>query len=547
MPLKTAIHRQIWPIAAAVAIYGIVFAIQLGQINRYTGGHQLYPLDDVYIHAAVAKNLLLHHVYGVSRYQSSFPSSSILWPFILVIAFAVVGVKAYVPLALNVVFSMLCLWVADRLLTRLSSTIEPTGRFLCLALLVLGVPLLGLSFEGMEHVLHIFATLCLLDCYARMQLDPSLKPRIALALAAACATGVRYESLFVVLMLLLLLLWRRDWAAAALMALGSVAPVVAFGLFAHRHGGTFLPASLLVKTSSAQQLALMGGVIKLFSPYALLSGITLAFVATVVAALCLSLESVREARTVSDLLWVLAGTFLIHAQVAQFGWLFRYEAYLLATSVVLVFAASGFLSRLNSVSFLTSKRSATAIVAVLFVFAFSGRAESMLAGIPRNTAAIYEQQYQTARFLAAYYSNQVIGLNDIGAPDFFADIRCVDLFGLASGEIASLKRSGEFNRAAIERVATERRLRVAILYPELFPNEIPYAWIPVSDMTVTNLPGKVQLGQRHVTFYASDAAEAAKLLSNVEQFRLQLPPGVLITPLPAPHPSMAAGLRNTLR
>src|ERR1700761_6673461 len=134
-----------WPLATAIALYGLVFVLQLQMIVSYTGGRQLYPLDDVYIHAAVAKNLLLHHVYGISPGHFSFPSSSILWPFILVAAFALVGIKAYVPLALNALFALLYLALADRFMRVLSNTILPGTRFCSLVLLVLGVPLVGLS------------------------------------------------------------------------------------------------------------------------------------------------------------------------------------------------------------------------------------------------------------------------------------------------------------------------------------------------------------------------------------------------------------------
>ena len=180
------------------------------------------------------------------------------------------------------------------------------------------------------------------------------------------------------------------------------------------------------------------------------------------------------------------------------------------------------------------------LTASLLLVALTGRAKSMLVGIPRDAAAVYEQQYQTARFLAAFYPHQAIGLNDIGAPDFFADIDCIDLFGLASSDVARLRRAGQFDRLAVERVTQEKRLRVAVLYPEFFSNEIPYTWIPVSSMVVTNLPGKVQLGERRVTLYAPNPHEAAELLAHLRSFRNQLPPGVeLTTPSAMPTGSMA--------
>jgi hypothetical protein len=519
-----------WPLVAAVAAYISVSAVQLYQIIRLTGGRQLYPLDDVYIHAAVAKNLLLHHVYGVSPLHSSFPSSSIVWPFILLAVFATVGIKAFVPLALNVVFALVFLALADHVLRALAETISPYARFLCLLLLVLGVPLVGLSFEGMEHVLHGLAILALLFAYNREQIYRNTRWRFLLTVAASFAVAVRYESLFAVLLICLLLAWRGEWAIGLMVAISSLVPVVAFGLFAHAHGSAFLPSSVLLKTSSAEQLSILTGIRKLFSTYALLSGISVCFLTSVVLTVYLFVRPPKGQRPLRDLLLILTGMFVIHAQVAQFGWLFRYEAYLLATSIVLAFAATEVLTSQSRPAPSPFRwHSPRAVTMILLTVALAGRGESMLIGIPRNAAAIYEQQYQTARFLAAFYPHQAIGLNDIGAPDFFADIECVDLLGLASNNVAQLRRSGGFNREAVARVSREQGIRVAVLYPELFPDEIPYSWIPVSNMVVTNLPGKVQLGQRRVTLYAPNLQEAARLLHNITQFQGQLPPGVEVT------------------
>jgi hypothetical protein len=166
-----------------------------------------------------------------------------------------------------------------------------------------------------------------------------------------------------------------------------------------------------------------------------------------------------------------------------------------------------------------------AFVSIL-ALALAGRGASMLRGIPRNAQAIYQQQYQTAHFLAMYYPGQVIGLNDIGAPDFYADIRTIDLLGLASSDVAQQRRSGRFSRDTVAALAQQQRIRIAALYPGLFENQIPRDWIPVSTFDVSDLPGKVQLGERRVTLYATSASEATELAQHIEEFRSQLPQGV---------------------
>jgi hypothetical protein len=519
--------KKKWPLWTTIVLYAAVFAIQLFEVFQLTQGRQLYPLDDVYIHAAVAKNLLLHHVYGVTSFRYSFPCSSILWPFVVALGFALVGVKAWVPLALNALFSVLYLVLADRLLKLLAPAISARLRFACLLLLVLGVPLVGLSFEGMEHILQAVAILLLLYCYHRAQAYQTVRWWMLLALSAAFAVSVRYESLFPVLIITLLLFWRREWAGAMLVGSCALLPVVAFGIFAIRHGSTFLPAPLLLKTSSATQTSAFTAARNLFAQYAILSGISVCFLISAAVLIYLFRHPVERTRPLRDLFLILFGTFLLHAQLAQFGWLFRYEAYLLATTIVLACAASAILlDQPHAPSSTAGHRQKVGFAAVLAV-ALAGRGESMLRGVPRNARAIYEQQYQTARFLAAFYPGQVVGLNDIGAPDFYADIRCVDLLGLGSSDVALLRRNGQFTRQAVADLAQRRGIRIAALYPGMFAGRIPDTWIPVSTLVVTD-PGKVQLGERRVTLYATSGTEAAELAQHLQQFRSQLPSGVQV-------------------
>ncbi len=47
-----------------------------------------------------------------------------------------------------------------------------------------------------------------------------------------------------------------------------------------------------------------------------------------------------------------------------------------------------------------------------------------------------------ALFLKDFYAGNVVAANDMGAINYIADIRCLDLYGLASMEVADLKRAG---------------------------------------------------------------------------------------------------------
>ncbi len=40
--------------------------------TQHTQGEIIYPLDDTYIHMAVAKNFVEHHVWGITQYAFRF-------------------------------------------------------------------------------------------------------------------------------------------------------------------------------------------------------------------------------------------------------------------------------------------------------------------------------------------------------------------------------------------------------------------------------------------------------------------------------------------
>ncbi|MCR4400347.1 MAG: hypothetical protein NUV35_05650, partial [Syntrophomonadaceae bacterium] len=69
-------------------------------------GMLVYALDDAYIHMAVAKNLILHHVWGVTAGHFSSSTSSLLWPSLLAALFAIFGINDSIPLVLNAILAL---------------------------------------------------------------------------------------------------------------------------------------------------------------------------------------------------------------------------------------------------------------------------------------------------------------------------------------------------------------------------------------------------------------------------------------------------------
>src|SRR5258708_3583219 len=83
-------------LAAALATLGHVLWLWRA-ILRETGGAIAYPLDDPFIHLALARHLAFDGVYGVTKYAFTSASSSVAWPFALAALMKVFGNHAMLP------------------------------------------------------------------------------------------------------------------------------------------------------------------------------------------------------------------------------------------------------------------------------------------------------------------------------------------------------------------------------------------------------------------------------------------------------------------
>ncbi|GAG74496.1 unnamed protein product [marine sediment metagenome] len=60
-----------------------------------------------------------------------------------------------------------------------------------------------------------------------------------------------------------------------------------------------------------------------------------------------------------------------------------------------------------------------------------------------------------ALFLQKYYKGECIGVNDIGAINYYADIDCLDLWGLSNVEVAIAKLSRTWDTEMISNITKE--------------------------------------------------------------------------------------------
>src|SRR5580658_2443457 len=92
------------PFMIAAAVYAAITNAILIASVKATDGHFIYPLDDVYINMAMAKNVALHGVWGISPYQFTSSTSTPLFVLLLSAIYRVVGPSTYAPLLISWAF-----------------------------------------------------------------------------------------------------------------------------------------------------------------------------------------------------------------------------------------------------------------------------------------------------------------------------------------------------------------------------------------------------------------------------------------------------------
>jgi hypothetical protein len=148
--------------------------------------------------------------------------------------------------------------------------------------------------------------------------------------------------------------------------------------------------------------------------------------------------------------------------------------------------------------------------------------------VPTASRNIYEQHYQMGKFISKYYNNSTIALNDIGTCNYFADVGCVDFWGLGDIDISRARRSGYFNEQYIREVCEINGVNIAIVYDTWFEENgkviLPGEWVKVGNWEIND---NVITGGDVVSFYAVNEVKKLKLTYTLKQFSDELPKTVI--------------------
>ena len=150
--------RRHWPLVASLLLLWAIIAAILKVSLEQNQGQIIYDVDDPYIHMAIAKNLVEHGVWGITKYEFSSSSSSIIWPLLLFISYSLFGINDATPFIINIVVVTCTVVAMYLILVKYSLHIPRVVLFVLVSVIIFATPIPALVFSGHEHVLHTMLT-----------------------------------------------------------------------------------------------------------------------------------------------------------------------------------------------------------------------------------------------------------------------------------------------------------------------------------------------------------------------------------------------------
>lgn len=519
-------------------------------------GKIVYALDDAYIHMAIAKNFSQKGVWGVTRYEFSSSSSSILYSLLLSLIF-LFGPNEIVPLIINLIFANLLIIFIHFILKK--NGLPSYAILLALILLIFFIPIPFLIFTGMEHIIQILINLMFVYLASIILIDENIQYRQIISkqkdsliiqdkfffLIIPLVTMIRFEGMFFIFIISLLFLVRRKIFYSGLVILLGFLPIIIFGLISMSYGWYFFPNPVVLK-GNLQSYTDIWSVLETLEYKAFIKNPNILFL-IIGAIFFLSLNKFVK-KDIWRLESIFAITFVIvsclHLLLIGAAYenqnLSRYEGYLIALGIITIFLyiieyipqgisitkLESYALKVKNNSKLFKIQLITSCVIFFFLFyTFVPRSIYLIRRTPQATNNIYEQQYHMGLFLQKYYEGECIALNDIGAVNYLADIECLDLRGLGSDDVARAIVNDELDEEFVYEAAKRHDCVIAIIYEDKdYGYDIPSQWTKVGEW---ELKYNVVCGDDTVSFWAVDPDEINDLMENLEDFSRFLPETVI--------------------
>jgi hypothetical protein len=531
---RLGFHRDWYPLIVGVLI---VVGFEFALIMWTTQGNFTYTLDDPYIHLALAENLARFGHYGLNVEEYSSPSSSILWPFLLV-PFLAIGLGASGPLILNVLFAVAGVLVIHQIIVDSAKISRPVAdvSWVWALLIYFVVNGFGVVFTGMEHALHMLVTAAIICLINRMQTDAgngegarSGYADLLLVLCIVLSPLIRFEGLAISAFAILML----GASGKSRLAIVSVLlTALCLTLYFHAMnvlGLPLLPSSVLVKSSAAADVASQGDLLGKLYGVSLNAmdravenfmggeGRLLLFIAAFIAVQAIRMRRAGEKVSSIYVMGVLA-VIALHFAFGRFGWYGRYQCYVFIFAIgAALHLFSGSLLRRELSRPLRLSYALLAIVAM----ATLGFQQTFypLMTTPIAAQNIYEQQRQMHEFVAHHWKAPV-AVNDIGYVAFQNDGYVLDLWGLGSEEARRLRQSGDSDM--LHKLTVRHGVHLAMIYEHAFPDAIPADWRKVAELRLSTR--RITPASDRVSFFVFgvDHAGCLRVADQLAEFKRTL-------------------------
>jgi len=498
MPARGGISLAALSALSAGFGFAIWFALTWARIGTFE-----YPLDDVYIHLAMADGIA-GGTYGINPGEPASAASSILYPLLLT-PFAGTDFQRLLPLAWNLAGLLTLGWLLGPWIEEWS-----TGKVAVFLALVLpfATNMAGIANLGMEHTLHALAMAVMLLGFWRFL----SKGEIGLALIAGVllAPVLRFEGMGLTLAVSGVVALRGHLRAGTMLAVLALVPVALFALFLTSQGLDPVPSSVLAKLSAAYDSSdpLSRLLRNLFS----VGGLVVVAAFVLLTAAIFNREN-QNLRLFTLVVWL---AVLGHLFAGRIGWAARYEHYVLVIAAIALVPALA-----RGRAFRAVGMAAALASAAYFLW--------MNATVYNWTArGVYLQHVQMAR-IEAELPGVPVAVNDIGRVAWAQDAPVVDLWGLAYADARRARQEADGGPVPgwAEALADAKGARYAMVYADWFKDGIGSDWLLVATLT-TPAPIGI-LGSETVSIYVLDPTMEDDLRAVTERLAPSMPEGATLT------------------
>jgi hypothetical protein len=513
-PSRTRISQLPFGMAGAICL--VIFLLIAGLSLWLNAGSLIFSLDDSYILFALANHLMAGH-YGINPHEYAAPSSSVIWPALIMaftlndtlLPYAVLSVNAACALA-----TLYCYWDAIPPDAKVHAKPIRTAGLLLLCFVIANQ--FTHAFTGLEHSLQVL--ICNVMVLGLLAFARDQRVHWWWLASIVLAPLLRYECLALSVFNLAFLAYRGRRLLAAGVLLTMAAPLLAFSTFLLDHGLGILPTSIIAKGNiSKESTRLFMWIYNLKQNALSIKGGLLTLLALGLTYYCC--RPGMTPRRMRGPALVLTGATLAHLVLGRTG--YRYDAYL--WSSVVVYVLSVHWDWLNALQqrqawsvrkWASQPAQAFALLVVVGIFA---KSTAYTLATPVATNNIYEQQFQMRRFVQNHYRGSV-AVNDLGYVAYKNDQYVLDLGGLASMEVVQRNQRGE--PMWWGPMTQEHDVHLIMIYENQY-NPIPPTWIKLGTLALGHM--KLSAAEPTVTFFATDCQTTRQTVPKLKVFATELP------------------------